>query len=183
MKKIIYIIFYALIGLVNFARAQANDSFLEVEIAGYIISLDGSIVFQPCESDSVSMLNSLDTRSFLIHCNSLTGFDCGVLENIGDSLDIKYRRNAFGDQIYSGILTYFYCTIRITLAVFARENVDFTRHLNGQISLYYCDKTFNIDYYAIRQRTYEIKPHSDQVKKRLLRNFKLAGLNVPDWVK
>ena len=75
---------FILLALMSFVslKAQQFSTSMPVKINGYIIALDGAILFQPADS-TISLWESLDNRSSAIWCNPFDDFYCEAIAGIG----------------------------------------------------------------------------------------------------
>lgn len=164
------------------ALGQKHNDGLVVRMDGYLINLDGEVIFQPCEDSSVNFWQSLDGRSFGIWCNQITGEQyCEATERLGDSLNVNYQ--FVTDTFYNRArLSYFYCTIESAIFFVGNNANDFKVYDHPQYQMLYKGKPYPLKGFYIREVIRQVIPKKQRDLLAMYHYYVTRGSTVPEWL-
>ena len=136
---------FILLAMMSFVslKAQQFSTSMPVKINGYIIALDGAILFQPADS-TVTLWESLDNRSFAIWCNPFDDFYCEAIAGIGKEVTISYTTQKFLNP-YKSTLRYFYGTIEVLMPFLSADTNDFQVSKSSYYTLNHNGKNYPLE--------------------------------------
>ncbi|HEY9261032.1 hypothetical protein [Chitinophaga sp.] len=158
-----------------------NNTGIVMKINGYMINLDGQMLFQPCEDTALSIWESFDNSSFGIWCNQITNRYCESMEGIGDSVSVKYMQPS-NTRIYQGTMIYFYCTIKIYLKFIGNNANDFCVYKDPQYQLLFGQKKYPLDIFYVRENLMEVVPLNRKFLTKMYDFYKHNDYVIPLWL-
>jgi hypothetical protein len=169
--------------LVKIALGQKSNDGLIVRMDGFLINLDGQVLFQPCEDSSLGFWQSLDSRSFSLWCNQISGDHyCDATKRLGDSLSVRYK--FVEDTFYNEPvrLSYFYCTIEAAMMFIGNNENDFKVHDKPKILILHKGKSYPINGFYIRDILRKVIPARQGDILKMYNYYVDNDFTIPKWL-
>ncbi len=159
---------------------KSNDG-LVVKTDGYLINLDGDVIFQPCEDSTLTVWQSLDNRSFGVWCNQIHDNYCDAFERCGDSLNVTYK--FVSDTFYnSAKLTYFYCTMESAMFFIGNNSNEFKVYDQPKYQILHNGISYPLKGFYIREILRKIIPKKLSDLRIMYHYYTDKGWSVPKWL-
>lgn len=182
MIKKISLAFIFLMFLFSKGESQSYNTGIPVKMDGYLINLNGEILFQPCEDSSINFWESLDNRSFSIWCNQFIDQYCDAIRNIGDSVILQRCFVSSDSTNCDNSLSFFYCSFEMDMDFLSTSENDFKVYKNPLYQIFYNQSKYQLKGFYIRGWVKKLIP-KDVKKLRLMYNYYLnKGYTVPEWL-
>ena len=161
--------------------SQKENGSMILKIDGYMIDFSGQMIFQPCDSDTTDLFESLDGTSFNIWCNQITDRLCESFDGLGDTIWVDYSTSKDANINY-GYIRYFHCMIKIALNFIGENPNDFRIYDVPKYEIIGEDKRYPLLGFYVRGFLKEVIPTDRQLLLKMYKFYDENNYTVPPLI-